>query len=140
MSNRTKRHSKEKPGKLKNQKKNITREQGRTQNIHEALELLDELAKEKGSEINQLISEKYLNIQEIMDESKNIYKETVEKTKQSLSEAVVRGENKIKEISTRIDRKVHENPWLFIIIGISGSFLFGYILGGAKRLETKHRV
>jgi len=78
MSKRTKRHSK--AGKLKNQKKSIAREQGSTQKIHEALELLDELAKEKRSEINQLISEKYSNIQEILDESKNIYKETVEKT------------------------------------------------------------
>lgn len=135
MSNRTKRHSK--AGKLKNQKKSVIREHGGTQKINEALELLDELAKEKRSEINQLISEKYSNIQGIMDESKNIYKETVKKTKQGLSEAMVSGEEKIKEISTGIDKRVHENPWLFIIIGISSGFLFGYILGGSKRLEME---
>lgn len=138
MSNRTKRHSR--AGKLKNQKKSVIREHAGTQKINEALELLDEVAKEKRSEINRLISEKYSNIQGIMDESKNIYRKTMEKTRQGLSEAVVHGEEKIKEISSGIDKKVHENPWLYIIISISSGFLLGYILGGSKRLEMKRRV
>lgn len=140
MSDQTVKDIKENMSEFENPSGSSTKEHGSTQKIHEALALLDEVAKEKKAEINQLIREKYSNIHEIMDEAKDTYREVVEKTKQNLSEAVTGGEEKIKEISTGIDNTVHENPWLFLVVAVTSGFLFGYIFGGSKRLEMQYRA
>lgn len=127
-------------GEVENPLESSTKEHGSTQKIDEALALLDEVAKEKRAELNQLIREKYSNIQEVLDEAKDMYREVVEKTKQNLSGAITGGEEKLKEISMGVDKKVHENPWLFLVVAVTGGFLFGYIFGGSKRLEMKHRT
>lgn len=117
-----------------------TREHGSMQKIDEALALLNEVAKEKKTEIDQLIREEYSNIQEIMGGIKDTYTEVIEKTKQNISGAVAGGEERIKEISTGIDKRVHENPWLFLMVAVTTGFLFGYMFGGSRRLETEYRT
>lgn len=110
-----------------------------TWKIHEALQLLDEAAKEKKEELGQLLAEKYSQVRDVMYEATESYKEVVLETRHSLNKVVSDGEERIKEVTTGIDKRVHDNPWLFLGMAAVGFFLSGYVIGGSMRSEVKYR-
>lgn len=107
--------------------------------INEALQLLDEAAKEKQGELSRLITEKYANIREAMTEATRSYTEAVSRTRQNLSETVSVGEEKLKEMTIDIDKRARENPWLFLGIAATGFFLAGYMLAGSIRGGRRYK-
>lgn len=115
------------------------REHGSSWKIDEALQLLDEAAKEKKEEIGHLMTEKYSNIKEVFHEATRSYTEVIEETKRNISDAVTTGEEKLKEMTTDIDKRVHENPWTFLGIAAVAFFLSGYILSGSIRSEIRYK-
>lgn len=99
--------------------------------IHEALELLNEAAKEKGGEIQNLIVNKYKNLKDSVLGTD--VKGTIDSAKKNASEAANRAkeisEEKVKEIATQVDQNVHSNPWPYIGGVAVVSLLMGFILG-----------
>ncbi len=99
--------------------------------ITEALELLNQAAKEKKDDFIHLVSNKYLNIKEVFMGSD--FRQSVERIKKNASSAAIRakeaGEEKVKEIATQVDQNVHNNPWPYIgAAAILGLFM-GLLLG-----------
>jgi ElaB/YqjD/DUF883 family membrane-anchored ribosome-binding protein len=86
--------------------------------INEALDLLNEAAKEKKDEVYKLIGEKYLNIKDSILEAFSESKTVIDDAKKSVSDAVVNGvqagQEKIKEKAEEVDSRVRENPWPFL--------------------------
>lgn len=101
--------------------------------ISEALELLNEAAKEKKDELKGLITDRYSHIKEAMTSGAEHGKEIIKKTKDFAQEAMVEGEEKVKEVVGNVDKRVRKDPWAYIIGTAAVSLLLGYFMGTSKR-------
>ena len=101
-----------------------TETQARTSNekISDALELLNEAAKEKKNELKSLMSNKYSHIREAMAVG-------LEHTQ----EAIVHGKEKVIEIAGDVDKRVHKDPWVYIAGTAAASLLLGYLMGSKRK-------
>lgn len=90
-----------------------TETQIRTSNtkISEALELLNEAAKEKRDELKGLMTDKYAHIRE----------------------AVAAGAGQAKEMAGDVDKRVHKDPWVYIAGAAAASLIFGYLMGSKRK-------
>ena len=109
-----------------NPKSNTSKEK-----IAEALDLINEAAKDKKDEIREMMSEKYHGLKEVLLGSE--IKHSFDSAKKSAAEAAAKakdiGEEKVKEFATQVDQNVHSSPWQFIGGAALFSLLLGYILG-----------
>ncbi len=93
--------------------------------IDEALQLLNEAARDKKEEVQRLFTDKYSHV-------KNALREVTIKNKEIVDRAIQEGEEKIKEVVADVDQKVRSNPWPYIGGVALGALLLGYILGNSK--------
>ena len=102
----------------------ITETQVRTSNakISEALELLNEAAKDKQNELKSLISNRYSHIREAMSTG-------VEHGK----EVIIQGKEKVIEMAGDVDKRVHKDPWVYIAGAASVSLVLGYLMGSKRK-------
>ena len=109
-----------------NTKTNVSSEK-----VVEALELLNEAAKEKKEEVRKMISTKYKDLKESIFGSD--IKHSLDTAKKNAVEAAARarnlGEEKVKVLATQMDQNVHSNPWPYIGGAAIVALLLGYILG-----------
>jgi len=101
-----------------------TEAQGRTSNakISEALELLNEAAKEKKDELKGLMVNKYAHIREAMTTGV-----------EHAQEAIIQGKEKVIEIAGDVDKRVHKDPWVYIAGAAAASLLLGYFMGSKRK-------
>ncbi len=101
-----------------------TETQVRTSNakISEALELLNEAAKEKRDELKDLMANRYSHIREAMTAG-------VEHGK----EAIIKGGKKVKEIAGNVDQRAYKDPWVYIAGAAATSLLLGYFMGSKRK-------
>lgn len=90
--------------------------------IDEALELLDELARDKKAELLGMIEEKYGNLRSALGGAEG-----------RAHEAYAQAEEKVKEVATTIDEKVHKNPWPWLGGTALGFLILGLLLGRPKK-------
>jgi len=83
--------------------------------IGEALELLNEAAKEKKGELTDLMANRYAHIREAMASS------------------IVQGKEKAMEIANDVDQRVHKDPWVYIAGTAAASLLLGYLIGSRRK-------
>ena len=101
--------------------------------FEEALNLLNEAAKEKKDEIQGLLGDKYNHIKEAIQEVSSDKMKEFNRFKKTAHAAMEEGGEKLKEVTTDLDEKVHENPWAYIGGAAFGALLLGYIFGSSKR-------
>ncbi|MCR4336360.1 MAG: DUF883 domain-containing protein [Candidatus Omnitrophica bacterium] len=101
--------------------------------ISEALELLNEAAKEKKDELKGLLTDKYSHIKQAMAAGTEQGKQILEKAKHLTQDAIVGGEEKIKEVVSEADKRVHKDPWPYIVGAAAFSLLFGYLMGSKHK-------
>lgn len=101
--------------------------------ITEALELLNEAAKEKKDELKGLFTDKYSHIKHALEAGAEQGKQIFDKAKHLTQDAIVVGKEKIKEFAGEADKKVHENPWPYIAGAAAVSLLVGYVLGSKRK-------
>jgi ElaB/YqjD/DUF883 family membrane-anchored ribosome-binding protein len=94
--------------------------------INEALELLNELAKEKKAELRGMISEKYRNLSSALGG-------TAEELGDHAREALAHGEAKAREFASQVDEDVHKNPWPYLGATALGFLILGMLLGRPKK-------
>jgi ElaB/YqjD/DUF883 family membrane-anchored ribosome-binding protein len=101
-----------------------TETQVRTSNakISEALELLNEAAKEKREELKGLLVNKYSHIREAMTSGV-----------EHAQEAIAQGKEKVIEIAGDVDKRVHKDPWAYIAGAAAASLLLGYFMGSKRK-------
>ncbi len=112
-----------------------TETQVRTGNskISEALELLNETAKEKRDELKGLMANRYSHIREAMTAGVERGKKVLNHTKDLTQEAIVEGGEKMKEIAGNVDKRVHKDPWVYISGAAAASLLLGYFMGSKRK-------
>jgi ElaB/YqjD/DUF883 family membrane-anchored ribosome-binding protein len=94
--------------------------------ITEALELLNEAAKDKKTELEHLISHKFGDLKSLVEGvAGKVQRETVD--------TYQRGKEKIEDVLSEVDKSVHKNPWPYIGSAAVVALLFGYLLGRSKK-------
>jgi ElaB/YqjD/DUF883 family membrane-anchored ribosome-binding protein len=101
-----------------------TETQARSSNakISEALELLNEVAKEKKDELKGLMVNKYAHIREAMSSGV-----------EHAQEVIAQGKEKVIEIAGDVDKRVHKDPWVYIAGAAAASLLLGYLMGSKRK-------
>ena len=99
------------------------------QKISEALQLLEEAAKEKREDVRKLISDKYAGVKNLFVSTEAQVTDALRKARSYASEKASYGEEKVKEYSKALDQEVHRNPWHYIGGAALGGLLLGFILG-----------
>jgi len=101
--------------------------------IVEALELLNEAAKEKKDEFKGLFTDKYSHIKQMMVAGAEQGKQILDQAEHVTHDALIEGEAKIKRVVVEADKRVHENPWPYITSAAALSLLFGFIMGSKHK-------
>jgi ElaB/YqjD/DUF883 family membrane-anchored ribosome-binding protein len=112
-----------------------TETQVRTSNtkIGDALELLNQAAQEKRSELTDLMANKYSHIREAMASSVVHGKEILKHTQDLTQQAIVQSKEKVKEIAGDVDQRVHKDPWAYIAGTAAASLILGYLMGSKRK-------
>jgi len=101
--------------------------------FEEALNLLNEAAREKKHEIQSILGNKYSHIREVIQESASDRMADFNRLKKQAQVVIEQGSEKTKEAVADLDKKVHQNPWPYIGGAAVGALLLGYLLGSSKR-------
>jgi ElaB/YqjD/DUF883 family membrane-anchored ribosome-binding protein len=101
--------------------------------IDEALQLLNEAARDKKDELRRLLGEKYLNIKDALTEVAMSNKDVLEDVKRMAADRIAEGREKVEEVISDVDTKVRQNPWPYIGGAAAAALLVGYIMGSSKR-------
>ena len=101
--------------------------------ISEALDLLEEAAKEKKDDITEMLSSKYANLREaIVGASKATgvaAEDAAARAKEVIGHAYGVSQEKVKQAAGAVDTQIHSTPWPFVGGVALLSLMFGYILG-----------
>ncbi len=103
--------------------------------LTEALELLNEAAREKKEEIQKLIGDRYSDIQDAMQDVAVQGRRNFKKAKRMAEDAVEEGQEKVESTIKDVNKDVHKNPWAYVGGAALGALLFGFILGNSGRKE-----
>ena len=100
--------------------------------FEEALQLINEAAREKKSEIQQLFGDKYSHIRQAVQDAAAVSGERLNRVRQQANEALEVGGERAKQMASDVDEKVKENPWPYIGGVAIGGLLLGFILGASR--------
>ncbi len=108
-----------------------------SENIADALKLLEEAAKQKKDELKSVMSDKYTHLRDVIIETESGLVKSLSDAKKHAADAAAHardaGVEKARELSHDVDKSVHQKPWAYIggtaVIGL----LFGYILGRSPK-------
>jgi len=101
--------------------------------ITEALELLNEAAKEKKNELNGLFTDKYSHIKEAIIAGTEQGRHILDEAKHLTQDTIVDSEKKIKKVVGEVDKMVHKDPWPYITGAVAFSILLGYLMGSNRK-------
>ncbi|MFO7820580.1 MAG: hypothetical protein R6V56_00755 [Lentisphaeria bacterium] len=97
--------------------------------LQEALELLNEAAGEKQTELKELLNTKYGNLKATVLGAEGRAAEWVGDTTERMLQAKEVGQERLQEASKVVDKRVHEEPWKAAGLVAATAFLIGYIAG-----------
>ncbi len=101
--------------------------------ISEALDLLEEAAKEKKDDITEMLASKYANLREAIVGASKVTgvaaEDAAARAKEALGHAYDVSREKVKQTADVVDAQVHSTPWPFVGGVALLSLMFGYILG-----------
>ncbi len=101
--------------------------------IDEALNLLNEAAREKKDELRKLVGEKYSNIREVLTEVAMNNKEILNQVKRITKDAVEQGQERLSTAVTDLEDNVRQKPWPFLGGAAIAGLLLGYMMGARRR-------
>jgi len=94
--------------------------------ISEALELLEEMAKEKKDDLQGLIAEKYSSLKSLLGDA-------AEDLQKQARETYEHGKEKVMDLASRSDESVHRHPWPYLGGTAIGFLLLGFFLGRSSK-------
>src|SRR5688572_18721076 len=94
--------------------------------IQEALEILNETARNKRQELYDVMGEQYEDIRSAFSDVKSTGRKTLHKARERASNLAGAQSEQIKQAAAQVDHKLRNNPWP-ILAGVAiGSFIVGY--------------
>lgn len=97
--------------------------------IMEALEILDDVAKEKRDEIRDLIQKDFRHIRRAVSDLEEPARDLRDRLNEYARELRHSGGEQARDVARRIDREVHSHPWAYMTgLGVS-SLVLGFVLG-----------
>ena len=107
------------------------------ENISEALQLLEEAARQKKDELRTVLSEKFTHLRSLIMGNDSGLVDSLTSVKDHALRAATRikeaGVVKARELASGVDKHVHVNPWPYIAGSAAVSVLLGYILGRSRK-------
>ena len=94
--------------------------------INEALELLNEVAKERLAELQDVVSHKYSSL-------KSALSGAAERMHHQAREAYDQGKEKVSDLASKVDDSVHRNPWPYLGGTALGFLILGFSLGRLRK-------
>jgi ElaB/YqjD/DUF883 family membrane-anchored ribosome-binding protein len=94
--------------------------------INEALELLNEVAREKKADLQEMVSEKYESL-------KSAFGGIAEKLQNEARETYEQGKEKMEEIVSTVSGSVHKNPWPYLGGTALGFLILGFLFGRSRK-------
>ena len=94
--------------------------------LNEALELLNEAAREKKVEFQEILTNKYSHIRDAMALE-------AQKAKSMAQDVIVEGERKIKETTAMVDANVRKDPWPYVAGTAAVALLVGFLMGSKRK-------
>jgi ElaB/YqjD/DUF883 family membrane-anchored ribosome-binding protein len=94
--------------------------------ISEALELLNEVAKEKAAELRGMVSEKYSSLRSALGGVGGKWEREARAT-------YAHGKQEAGELASRLDQNLRENPWPYLGGTALGFLLLGLFLARPKK-------
>lgn len=106
---------------------------GSGKKLTDALELLNEAAREKKDEIRNLIGDRYSAIQDAMQDVVSQGKRTFKKAKNEAQGFLQEGEEKVEKTVRTVNKEIQKSPWKYIGGTALGALVLGFLLGNSKR-------
>lgn len=94
--------------------------------IHEALDLLNEAAREKKIELTDMLTDRYAHI-------KKAVALEAQKVEHMAHDAVVESEKKIRDATAKVDSAVRRDPWPYVAGSAAVALLIGYLMGSKHK-------
>ena len=101
--------------------------------FEEALQLLNEAAKDKKDEIQNLLGDKYTDIRKVIEQAAKKQTQTLKQARRVAGEWLEEGEETLRDVASEVDEQVREKPWQYIAGAAVGALLLGFILGSSSR-------
>lgn len=98
----------------------------KTDRVQDALQLLNQAARDKQDELYQALEEKYVEMKQTIADVAESGREVLDQARKKAEDAVDMGQELLKAKAMKIDQKVRENPWVFLGGVALTSFLLGY--------------
>jgi ElaB/YqjD/DUF883 family membrane-anchored ribosome-binding protein len=100
-----------------------------SEQIAEALKLLEDAATQKKDELMGVLSDKYTHLRDLILETESSLSKSLSDTKRhafdEADQAKDAGVKKVRELARDVDKKVRRNPWPYI----GGTAVAGLLLG-----------
>lgn len=94
--------------------------------IDQALELLEEAARDRKHELQSAMENKYSNLTSMLGSITGQIRHRV-------SERYEAGKQKAVDVAVGVDKSVHNSPWAYIGGAAAGAMLVGFLLGRSRR-------
>ncbi len=94
--------------------------------ISEALELLNEVARDKKTELEAVVRSKYTDLTELMSA-------LGDQVKSRAAARFEAGKQKVVDVAGDVDESVHRNPWAYIGGAALAGLLLGLLLSRSRR-------
>jgi len=94
--------------------------------INEALELLNEVARDKKVELQIAMKNKYTDLSSVLSAF-------ADQVKNRASENYQTGKQKVVDVATDIDKSVHKSPWAYIGGTAAAALVLGFLLGRSRK-------
>lgn len=101
--------------------------------FEEALQLLNEAAREKKDEIQKLLGDKYGHIRSVIEDAASEGKDRLDRFRDQAGERWEEGQEQAIRAAKEIDKNVRQNPWPYIGGVAVGALVLGFLMGSSRR-------
>lgn len=101
--------------------------------IDDALEILNQAAKDKQEEFSKILTDKYSDLRDAVLGSVKGQAESFQELRGKIEETFQESGEILRETASELDREVRENPWPYVSAAAAAGLLLGFILSRSRQ-------